>query len=130
MFTTTTTTFKQLVSGVIMMLYNPREDILTQTDDRNESNTYLVYNEDVVVEHTFLNSRVYQIKNASRHIKQSVLEKMVDENEYMVRVDIRTPSPWENNSESENWKIQTYVLQKVERTIPEHIVKEWVEIRE
>ena len=112
------------------MIYNPSNDTITQTTPRNDKNTYLVYNEDVVIEHTFLNSRVYQIKNASKHIKQSVLDKMVDDNEYMVRVDIREPLPWENNSELENWKIQTYVLQKVERTIPEHIVKEWVEIRE
>ena len=101
-----------------MMIYNSSNDTVKQAEEEN--NTTKIRYGDVIIEQSLSGSRIYMVRNASKHIPVEILTKMTPTNEYLIRVEM---GECENNS----YDVTIKVLQKVEHVIPEHIVTEWEE---
>lgn len=110
-----------------MMIYSPKQDTLTQS--KHNTNFKSIY-DDAVIEQSLWYigaSRLYQVRNASKHIKKEILKEMTQENEYLIRVDIQ--HEWIPEKMETKYKSEFHVLRKVQKTIPEQTITKWEEIQ-
>ena len=108
----------------IMMIYNPVDDTLTQTTDFDE--TIKLCYDDTVISSSVRGDRIHKLNNASKYIKKEILEKMKEENDYRIGIDIQKEDPFDPNSK---YTSEVTVFRPVERVVPEHTIREWEEIK-